>query len=150
MGQGGAKEGPQIGVEGRTHMKEVMAEDETLIYRRSVMQLKDNAYQEIDRKVTERLRFCCEEKWKDYLRCMEGRNLSKTPECEALREIANVCVERLDRQKIKATMSKRYVMGFFEGESRTRGAIQVTRWREIPGGSEAPSPEEQPQAAASS
>ncbi|KAJ9453498.1 hypothetical protein DIPPA_04955 [Diplonema papillatum] len=118
------------GVQGKSHMREVIAEDENLVYRRSVSLISDDARLEIDRKVTERMRFCCEEKWKDYLRCMEGRTLSKNPECVAIREVADVCVEQLSRKQITANTKKKHVMGLLQGEARLRTAISVPEWRQ--------------------
>ena len=103
-----------VGVVGRSHMAEVQAEDENLAYRRGVKLLDTDDRREIDRRVTERLRFCCEEEWKDYLRCMEGRALSQNPECFPIKEKANVCVERLNRAQITATSEKRHVMNILQ------------------------------------
>ena len=104
----------ECGVVGRNHMREVMAEDETLAYRRSVTLLGTEDRQAIDLKVTERLRFCCEEKWKTYLRCMEGRARSLNPECHVFRDEASACVQKLDREKITATSEKRHIMGLLQ------------------------------------
>eukprot|EP01063_Lacrimia_lanifica_P025475 TRINITY_DN33291_c0_g1_i1.p2 TRINITY_DN33291_c0_g1~~TRINITY_DN33291_c0_g1_i1.p2 ORF type:complete len:164 (+),score=64.40 TRINITY_DN33291_c0_g1_i1:62-493(+) len=127
MGQS-ASSGSCVGIEGKTHIREVVAEDEMMMYRRGMKLLDGDADAEVQRKVNERLRFCCEEKWKDYLRCMEGRPLSTTNECRALKEVADVCIERLNRDQITANMSKRYVMGFLQGESRIRSRISLDDW----------------------
>eukprot|EP01060_Flectonema_neradi_P004470 TRINITY_DN1288_c4_g1_i1.p1 TRINITY_DN1288_c4_g1~~TRINITY_DN1288_c4_g1_i1.p1 ORF type:complete len:154 (+),score=34.33 TRINITY_DN1288_c4_g1_i1:47-463(+) len=127
MGQQQAK---AVGIEGKSHMKEVYAEDDTMMYRKGLRLITKSDNVDIDAKVAERMRFCCEEKWKTYLRCMEGRSTTYAPECAIQKEAADFCVGRLDKDQLTLGTQKKYVMGFVQSEARVRSAISVSDWRQ--------------------
>ena len=110
-------------------MREVYAEDDTMMYRRGIKRITSADDIDIESKVTERMKFCCEEKWKSYLRCMEGRTLSYASECVVQKEAADFCVGRIDKEKVKLGTQKKYVMGFLQSEARIRSAISTSEWR---------------------